>query len=194
MKNASRRTVLIALAASASAGALAADRTVRGSGSAATERRAVSGFNRIAIVGSFEVEMRQGTQEGVELTGDDNLLALVETRVERASGAATLKIGPKNDTQLGATRPIHVRVDLIHVSGIDLGGTGSIAAKGLHTARLGVSIGGAGSVELAGLEAQRLAVSIGGSGRGRADGRAGGRACRQHRRQRQLCAAATRGR
>jgi hypothetical protein len=174
MKNASRRHVLIAFAAPAATGAFAADRGVRGSGREATERRAVNGFDRIAIAGSFEVEIRQGTQEGVELTGDDNLLALIETRIEGAPDAATLKIGPKNDARLEPSQPIRVHIDLIHLSGIELGGASSIAANGLHAGRLGVSIGGAGRVVLAGLEAERLTVDIGGSGHVKADGRAKG--------------------
>jgi Putative auto-transporter adhesin, head GIN domain len=172
MTDSRRRHFLLALVASASSGALAAERRVPGSGHIATERRTVSGFERISIAGSFEVEIRQGTQEGVELTGDDNLLALVETRVEGPAGSATLKIGPKHDTQLEATRPVRVGIDLIRLSAIGLGGSGSIAAQNLHVARLGVAIGGAGSVALPGLEAERLALDIGGSGRIRADGRA----------------------
>jgi hypothetical protein len=175
MKNARRRTVLFALAASAvSTRTFAADRTVRGSGHDATERRTASSFERISIAGSFDVELRQGAQEGIELTGDDNLLALVETRVEGAIGAGTLRIGPKDRTQLEPTRPIRVRIDLIHLSAIDIGGAGHVNAKGLHAGRLGVSIGGAGGVDLAGLEAERLAVNIGGSGYVSADGRASG--------------------
>jgi hypothetical protein len=172
MTNARRRHLLLALAASASGGAFATDRTVHGSGHASTERRAVAGFERVSIAGSFEVEIRQGTQEGVELTGDDNLLALVETRIEGPAGSATLKIGLKDDTQLETTRPIQLRIDLIHLSSLHLGGSGSVAAKDLHATKLGVSIGGAGSVALPGLETERLAVDIGGSGRLGADGRA----------------------
>jgi hypothetical protein len=167
-----RRHFLIALAASASTGALAAERSVRGSGRIATERRTVTGFERISISGSFEVEIHQGTQEGVELTGDDNLLALVETKVEGPAGAATLKIGPKSDAQLETTRPIRVGIDLVRLSAIGLGGSGSVAAQNLRVAKLGVAIGGAGSVALPGLEAERLVVDIGGSGRIGADGRA----------------------
>ncbi|MDQ2928467.1 MAG: head GIN domain-containing protein [Caldimonas sp.] len=172
MNPSSRRTVLIGLAAAASGHAFAADRTVHGSGHSGTDKRALSGFDRIAISGSFQVEIHQGTQEGLELIGDDNLLALVETKVEGSPGSATLRIRAAGDTQLDPTRPIRVRIDLIRIAAIDLGGSSRVTAPGLHAARLGVSIGGTGSVDLTGLDAGRLAVNIGGSGHASADGKA----------------------
>jgi len=167
-----RRRLLIALVAAASTGAFAADRLVRGSGRIASERRPVSGFERVSIAGPFEVEIRQGTQEGLELSGDDNLLALIDTRVEGTAGAATLKIELRKDAQIEVTQPVRVRIGLIRLSALAIGGSGTIAARGLHVARLGISIGGAGSAELPGLEAERLAVTIGGSGHVGADGHA----------------------
>jgi hypothetical protein len=173
MKHPQRRSVLIALAAGASTRAMAFDRTVRGSGRVVTERRVASGFDRLSIAGSFQVEIHQGALEGVELSGDDNLLALVETKVEGTAGSAVLRIRPKDDVQLEPTQPLRVRIDLMRVAAIDLGGASHVTAPGLHASRLGVSIGGTGSVDLAGLQAERLAVNIGGSGRVSADGKAG---------------------
>jgi hypothetical protein len=168
-----RRQLLVALAAApAWTAAFAADHTVRGSGRIAAERRSVSSFEGVSIAGPFEVEIRQGSQEGLELTGDDNLLALIDTRVEGTAGAATLKIEPRKDARIEVTQPVRIRIDLIRLSALAIGGSGNIAAKGLHVARLGISIGGAGKVQLPGLEAERLAVTIGGSGNVGADGRA----------------------
>ena len=173
MNHPKRRTVLVALAAAASNRAIAFDRAVRGSGRVVTERRPASGFDRLSISGSFRVEIRQGALESVELSGDDNLLALVETSLEGAAGAATLRIRPKDDAQLEPTQPLRVRIDLMRLSAIDIGGASQVTASGLHATRLGVSIGGTGGVDLADLEAERLAINIGGSGRVSADGRAG---------------------
>jgi hypothetical protein len=173
MSHVGRRHLLVALAAvSASACTFAADRGIRGSGRIGTERRAVSGFERISIAGPFEVELHQGTQEGLELSGDDNLLALVDTRIEGTPGSANLKIAPKNDTSFAVTQPIRIRIDLIRLSALAIGGSGDITGKGLRVAGLAISIGGSGSVDLGGLEAERLAVTIGGSGHVGADGHA----------------------
>jgi len=166
-----RRLVLAACLAALSLPGFAAERTVRGSGRIATERRAASGFERIAIGGAFEVELRQGSAEGVEMSGDDNLLALIETRVEGTIGSRTLKIAPKPDVNLDPTQPVRIRIDLVHLVALDLGGASKVSATGLHVAKLAVAIGGSGGVMLAGLDAERLSVSVGGSGRVSADGR-----------------------
>lgn len=173
MQQPQRRIVLIALGAAACGPAFAAQPPDRGSGRIVSERRPAAGFDRVSISGSFQVEIHQGSVEGVELSGDDNLLALIETKVEGTPGTAVLEIRPKDDVQLAPTQPLRLRIDLLRLSAIDLGGASHVTAPGVHAARLGVSIGGTGSVDLAGLAAERLAVNIGGSGRVSADGRAG---------------------
>src|SRR4030095_7851383 len=54
---------------------------VVGSGVAKTETRPVSGIHSIALGISANLEIRQGTSEGLTITGDDNVLPLVETNV-----------------------------------------------------------------------------------------------------------------
>jgi hypothetical protein len=171
MEHASRRLVLVALASLASAPAFA-DRSVGGSGKIATEHREAKGIDRVSVGGDFEVEIRQGTAEGIELTADDNLLPLIETRIEGAAGSRTLQIRTRNDVEWTSTQPVRIRVDLVNVSAIDLGGSGHVASTGLHAKALAVAVGGSGGVVLNGLDAERLQASIGGSGRVRADGHA----------------------
>lgn len=166
-----RRFVLAACLAVLSVPAFAADRKVPGSGRIVTEHRLVNGFDRVALAGAFEVELRQGNAEGVELTGDDNLLALVETRVEGAAGSRTLKIAARPEVALEPSQPIRIRVDLQQLVAIDLAGASKLTATGLHVGKLAVAIGGSGGLTLAALDAERLALSLGGSGRAGADGR-----------------------
>ncbi len=167
-----RRLVLAACLASLAAGAIAIERTARGSGRIASERRTVSDFDRVAVAGAFEVELHQGSVEGVELTGDDDLLALVETRVDGPVGSHTLRIAPRPDVRLEPTRPIRVRVDLVRLAALHLAGSPEVTASGLHVDKLAVAIGGAGRLALPALDAESLALSLGGSGRVSADGRA----------------------
>lgn len=167
-----RRLVLAACLASATAIAFAFQRTVRGSGHIVGDKRAAGGFERVAVAGEFDVELRQGQVEGVELTGDDDLLALVETRViEGSGGARTLKIAPRPDVDLMPTQRIRVRVDLVRVTSLQLAGSSRASAAGLRVDRLAVSMSGAGGLTLNGLDAQDLSLSLGGSGRVNADGR-----------------------
>jgi len=167
----SRRRLLAASLAALSVPAFAATHDVRGSGRLASERRPATGFDRIAVAGAFELELRQGSAESVELTGDDNLLPLVETRIEGREGSRTLKIAPKPDVDLQPSQPIRIRVDLVNLSSVALAGGSTLKANGLRTGRLSISIGGSGDFSLSALEAERLAISVGGSGKVAADGR-----------------------
>jgi hypothetical protein len=170
--HARRRLLAASLALLSPPAALAASRQVRGSGRIATEKRAVSGFSGLAVAGEFEVELHQGSAEGVELVGDDDLLPLVETVVEGRDASRTLRVSPRRDVDLVPSRPIRVRVDLIRLSAVSLAGSARLKARGLRTGRLDVSLGGSGDIALAALEAERLAVNIGGSGKITVDGRA----------------------
>jgi hypothetical protein len=167
-----RRLVLAACLASATAVAFAFERTAHGSGRIVSEKRAAGGFDRVAVAGEFDVELHQGQVEGVELAGDDDLLALVETRVvEGSGGARTLKIAPRPDVDLVPTQRIRVRVDLVRITSVHLAGSSRVSAAGLRVDKLAVSMGGSGGLTLTGLDAQSLSFSLGGSGRVNADGR-----------------------
>ena len=170
-----RRLALVSLASLgtlASTLASAAWRTVEGSGTIVTQHRDATGLSRVAVGGDFEVEIRQGTREGIELTGDDNILPLVETRMEGPAGARLLTIATRDNVDWSSRKPIRVRVDLLTLSGLELGGGGHVVANGLHTSALSVSVGGSGAISLPGLATDRLSASIGGSGRIGSDGRA----------------------
>jgi hypothetical protein len=168
--NARRRLLAISLA-TVSLPAFSASRAVRGSGNMTSERRAVTGFDRLSVAGDFEIELRQGTAEGLELTGDDDLLPLIETVIEGREGSRTLRISPQRDIDLRPSQPIRIRVDLVRLSGVSLAGGSRVKAQGLRTGSLSLSIGGAGDITLVALEAERLAINIGGSGRVTVDGR-----------------------
>ena len=166
-----RRRLLVASLAALSLPALSASREMRGSGRVTSERRAVAGFDRLSVAGDFQIELSQGSAEGLELTGDDDLLPLIETVVETRDGSRTLRISPKRDIDLRPSQPIRIRIELIRLSGISLAGGSRVMADGLRAGSLSLSIGGAGDITLAALEAERLAINIGGSGRVTVDGR-----------------------
>src|SRR3954468_9318590 len=71
----------LVLGCSPAAPVLAA-RQVTGSGVSRTELRSAGGFHGIALGVDAILEIRQGATEGLSITGDDNILALVETVVD----------------------------------------------------------------------------------------------------------------
>lgn len=145
---------------------------VPGSGVAATERRDVGAFAGVALGAPFAVVLRAGSREAIEIVADDNLLPLIETRLRGTGADRTLDIDLRRGTRVDPRTPIVVTVDVVRLHNLALGGSGSIGARALKTAKLDVAIGGTGSIDLADLDVGSLSVAIGGSGALRTDGKA----------------------
>jgi hypothetical protein len=67
---------------------------IRGSGPVITESRQVGSFTRVKINGSTDLQIRQGTEFKLELTGYANILGYLETEVRNGE----LTIGFRNNT------------------------------------------------------------------------------------------------
>jgi len=146
---------------------------VTGSGKAQTESRAVSGFQAIATRGSVKLVLRQGTREGVELRGDDNILPLIETRVVDRGGVPTLEIGTKDGASYSTREPLVATIDLVTLRSLKLSGSSDVVCEGLKTAALQIVVSGSGRVRMRQLGTDDLAVTISGSGDAEFSGRAG---------------------
>ena len=138
-----------------------------GSGSLATETRAVAGFQEIAVAGSMKVLLRQSDREGLEVAADGNLLPLIETRVNNG----VLQIENRRGANYTTRHPVTVTVNFVALRVLSLGGSGSIASTGLKGSNLSVALSGSGDVKLANLQLSALNVSISGSGSFAATGR-----------------------
>jgi Putative auto-transporter adhesin, head GIN domain len=138
-----------------------------GSGNVKSENRTATGFQEVAAGGSMKVLLRQSGREGVEVSADDNLLPLIETRVSNG----TLVIELKRGANYTSRNPVTVTVDFIALKSLSLGGSATISGASIKGSKLGVSIGGSGSVKLSDVQLSALDVSIGGSGSFAATGR-----------------------
>jgi hypothetical protein len=148
------------------ASALAA--SVVGSGIAATQTRPAAGFHGVALGIPANVEIRQGGTEGVTLTGDDNVLPLIETRVTNG----TLEIRWRDrGTEVRAGK-IAIVVQAKSVDALTVGGAGSMRATSLATPALTATLGGSGAITIEKLDTDALKATIGGSGTLSAGGRA----------------------
>jgi hypothetical protein len=150
----------------------AAETLVKGSGVAATQRRDIGAFVGIALGAPFAVVLRPGAREMIEIVADDNILALVQTRLEGAGSERRLQIDLPRDTRVEPRTPVVVTIDYVRLEDLAVGGSGSIAAKAMKATKLEAAIGGSGKIDLGDLDAGTLSVAIGGSGTFRADGKA----------------------
>lgn len=146
---------------------------VQGSGKLQTETRSVSSFQAVEVHASMNVVLRQGAREAVELRADDNLLALVETRVISRSGVQTLEIRMRDHTSYSSRNPITLTVDVVTLSSLSVRGSGSVAGEGLKAPALKIAVAGSGNVKLQKLSVDEASLKISGSGNAELAGKAG---------------------
>ena len=139
---------------------------VEGSGSVTRQARKVDSFNGIALGLPARLELRSGSVDSVTVETDDNLQALVETRVEDGM----LRIRPVKRNLDLRTRNLKIVVTARQIERLSLGGSGTIDADVLRGKRLDVDVGGSGKIRIARLDAETVAAKVAGSGDLHADG------------------------
>ena len=134
---------------------------ISGTGSIITEQRNVTNFTKIHTSGSTDVEVRQGVDFKVEVTGYSNLIPYFETKLNNG----TLELGYKND--------VHVRNDNIKVivtlpvlNGLTTSGSGDITTTGVFdgNANFDCIISGSGNISIAAGTADQFRSTVSGSG------------------------------
>lgn len=140
----------------------------KGSGKVTTDKRTLSGYDALGLKGSLNVKLRQAAEEGVEVTGDDNIVPFVETRVE----GNTLVVTTKKGVSFSTRNPITVLVKVKSLKAIAISGSGDLSAEPLKIGALATSISGSGNVHFDGLQADSFSLVIAGSGDFTANGKA----------------------
>jgi hypothetical protein len=152
-------------------------RGVEGSGTRKEEKREGKNFNALRVSGAYDLTVTLGEDESLTLSGDDNLLPLIETSVE--GGVLIVKnrksISPKLPLRLTisakALRELKVSGSLRgSVTGLDTDVFGLVASGSCRLTLAGradaltMSVSGSGSLDAAGLRAKVATVKISGSG------------------------------
>lgn len=150
---------------------------VPGSGVSKTEIRELEPFDLVSFVGMGSAFIKVGEPRSFEITADDNLLALIETRVDdgvliirpvesiRPAVDLVVKIGVpdlRGVTLTGATTA-EVQEVVSESFDISISGSGTATVTG-RTGRLSTSIEGSGTVRVTELQTKSAEVAITGSG------------------------------
>lgn len=130
---------------------------VRGSGDVITESREVSGFSKIAVLGSGVVVVEVDGTESLTIEAEDNIMPLLTTEVRNGR----LELGPKSS--ISPTRQITYTISAAALEGVSISGSGDISATGVDADSFTVEISGSGRVEPTGTTTE-LTVEIAGSG------------------------------
>lgn len=130
---------------------------VRGSGVSDTARRAVGAFDRIEIGGAFDVVVEIGPATSVEISGDDNLVPLVETRVV----GSTLKV--RTEERIDPRAGLTVTVTTPALEAVSVGGSGDVRVRGVEAPAFEAGVHGSAELAVDG-DFGDLTADVSGSG------------------------------
>ena len=132
------------------------NRSVRGSGTMATERRELSGFHGIEAGGAFTIEVVAQKDFAVEVEADDNLLPLVRTEVRRGILHVSSEKGLKTQN------PIYIRIAAPDIDKLEISGAATADISNIQNAGLDLDSSGASKIRLSG-QTSKLIVDVSGA-------------------------------
>src|SRR5688572_21721476 len=131
--------------------------SVKGSGIGASEIRDVTGFRGVDVGGVFQVEITAGKDFEVEVSADDNLLPVIETRVSNG----ILHIEAKESIR--SHGPVRVRISAPDIESIEASGASKVSLANVKNDGLTIDADGASRVSLSGETAKLIADVSGAS-------------------------------
>lgn len=133
---------------------------VVGSGKSVTETRDVSDFHAVNFAFLGDLQITQGDEEALTITGDDNIVELIRTRV--VDGVLHIDGGAAN---IGRTIvPLRYELTVKNLDGLSLSGLGNVEMASLEGRTLALTLSGAGSLGIDNLAVDDLAVTLSGLG------------------------------
>lgn len=129
---------------------------VPGSGVSKTESRSLPEYRAVSMAGAMTVQITLGAPPSFEITADDNLLPLIETRVEggRLVVKPTEIIVPKTD--------IVLTIVVEALDSVDVAGALDVEVKNLSNASFAFEVAGSSEVTLSG-RTEQLSLDVAGS-------------------------------
>ena len=131
--------------------------STNGSGVAVTDERDVAPFTIVELAGSNTVMIHVGAPRSVTVTGDDNLVGRVTTVVHDRR----LVIDDSGSFTTNAN--MQVAVSVPSLTGVELGGAGTMTVDGVASADFGAELPGDGTLVVSGTVDQ-LTVVLAGTG------------------------------
>ena len=131
---------------------------IQGSGVAKTEQRDVEKFEELSLMGGMDAVVTIGDQQSVTIEADDNVLPIIETKVEDGKLIVEPTEGYHAKTQVKLT------ITVPQLKGVAINGSGDVDVNGLNGASsFAVAINGSGDVTAKGT-ADAVSVAVRGSG------------------------------
>lgn len=143
-------------------------RGITGEGPIVTRQLDLNAFDAIRLTNSSDVYIRQGSQQAVEVEGQENIIDNLVTDVD----GEVWKI--RFDEPVRRHQGLKIYITLPSLSGVRLSGSGNVVGENQFTGieKFGVSVSGSGNIKL-GVQARSVDAHISGSGNIRLAGSTG---------------------
>lgn len=136
---------------------------LEGSGEIVSKEFEVDGVDRISLEGFGQLTLRQGDEESLTVTSDDNIIEYVSVDVRGSTLVLDLSEDGRN-YNFRPTNGIKFELVLPDVSRVDLTGAWNVTAEDWELDSLRFDLTGAGQVELDNLNADELEINQTGAG------------------------------
>ena len=136
---------------------------LEGSGNLVTKTFDVAGVDRLSLEGFGQLTIRQGDEESLTVTTDDNIMEYVGVEVRRDTLVLDLS-DESHNYNFRPTNGIRFELVLVDLSRVDLTGAWNVEADSLDLDSLRFDLTGAGQVELDNLVADELEINQTGAG------------------------------
>jgi hypothetical protein len=131
--------------------------SVIGSGKEARETREIGNFTELDLRGVGSVEVAIGNPRPLVISGDDNILPMIETKV--TDGRLTIR----STRPVRPVQPLIIKATASDLATVMLSGAGEIATSGIANDNLRATLTGAGTITLSG-QTSKLAITLTGTG------------------------------
>ena len=133
-----------------------------GNGKLISEKRTTVSYDKITVIGFFDVELVSGSEGSITVKGEENLLPFIKIDVIDKE----LKISTENNTSIKTSKgkKIEIIVPFESINQVSLIGSGDISTNNTIVSNLfSVKLTGSGDLKL-NIEAKDLEVNLNGSG------------------------------
>ena len=134
--------------------------SVVGSGEIVNQTIDVSNFDRVTLEGFGDVYIVQGQTESLSVQTDDNIISLLDIKVQ----GSELKLGVKRGYSVTPSQSITFNLTVQDLSALRLEGSGAFYVEPIRSSSLAISIRGSGDIDIKGLAAEDLSIDLDGSG------------------------------
>lgn len=182
MKTTSLTTFLFTILVTLVATSCSQGPIVKGSKNYISKEVKVDNFNAIELKGSSNIVYRQDSRTHVEIHGSDNIIPLIETKVE----GGTLVIKFKKNVSIVSAGKLEIKIsspdlnkltingsgNVLFMNGINtdnnielaINGSGDIAGEKFNCRNMELAIRGSGNIKLQQINSEDFSASIAGSG------------------------------